>query len=608
MGTLLNVAKPYDGAWKNKAEEWLCRQFPRQIDEGWYSGIHLGRNKDAQVTHMGGFKTKGESFQHSALYLEVPDRMIPADLVANKDALIPAFTSRIDPALERLAFAQVQKLVNKGVEVEQAKARVADSISKIGYFDRKTGLYTVEPVAKATHDSILSGMEVPYWNVSRIQKLYRMPILRGYAEHLVSKVGVPNIWADLIQLYTASYEGKARVSAVAHTTGEHNNAIGFFSRTGTMASEVINLVIDYESPTPYEQQLAGREGWLVGQMLSDRDVYADLMLEQLMNILFYFGHNETRFDGLQQMADRDGTIEYYPSNRAPAAYMWAHDGAEDEEPVNTTVGADLLLKLLHFIADRAESMHFLPVAIKVSCAPVLWKTLKFSMNSKVYNQNSPLSIINTAFESSNKIVSTLATRSGDNLWSQFSLVSDPMLAPRTPFNDTDEDLMFMTFPTLQSEMGDQTDLVMAPMLIDKMVLPTAPAYRDGQVRTALKRIGSLICPVANVVHVISGMGTNKRYTPPVPTPTPWATHKISGTITLDDPAGPAEGASVQLKQSGVAVGAPVLTASDGTFTVTGVLYGVYTLEITLAGYTTAETPAFSVNASITGKDAELLAA
>ena len=605
MGTLLNVAKPYDGAWKNKAEEWLCRLFPHQIDEGWYSGIHLGRNNDAQVSQMGGFKTRGSAFQNSAIYLETPDRMIPAELVANKDALTPTFVSKIDPALERLALAQVRNLVNKGVGVEDAQARVADAVAKIGYFDRKTGLYTIEPVSKATHDSILSGMEVPYWNVSRIQKLYRMPILRGYAEHLVSKVGVPNIWADLIQLYTASYEGKARVSAVAHTTGEHNNAIGFFSRTGTMLSEVINLVIDYESPTPYEQQLSSREGWLVGQMLSDRDVYANLMLEQLANILTYFGHNETRFDGLQQMADRDGAIEYYPSNRAPAEYMYEHDGAEDAEPVNTTVGADLLLKLMHFIADRAEAMHFLPVAIRMSCAPVLWKALNYTMTSKVYNQNSPLSIINTAFESSNKIVSTLATNSGKKLWTQLELVPDPMLSPRSPFNDTDEDLMFMTFPTLQSEMGDQTDLVMAPVLIDKMVLPSAPAYRDGQVRTALRRIGSLICPMTNVVHIISGMGTNKRYTPPVPTPTPWATHKISGTVTLDNPSGPAEGAAVQLKQSGVAVGAPVLTASDGTFTITGVLYGVYTLEIVLAGYNTAETPAFSVNTNITGKDVAL---
>jgi hypothetical protein len=605
MSTLLNVAKPYDGAWKDKAEEWLVRLFPRQIEEGWYSGIHVGRNKDAQVTHMGGFKTKGHQFQNSAIYLETPDRMLPANLVANKDALIPSFVSKIEPALEQLANNQVRKLVSNGMTADEARARVADAVQKIGYYDRKTGMYTIEPVTKATHDSILSGMEVPYWNVSRIQKLYRMPVLRGYAEHLVSKIGVPNIWADIIQLYMAEYEGRARVSAVGHTTGEHNNAIGFMSSVGTMTSEVINLVIDYESPTPYEDQLKGREGWLVGQMIGDRDVYANLMLEQLLNILVYFGHGETRFDGLQQVADRDGTITYYPSNRAPASYMWEHDGATDETPVNPTVGADLLLKLLHFIADKMEEMHFLPVAIKVSCAPVLWKSLKFTMLSKTFNQNSPLSIINTAFESANKIVATMATNSGDKLWSQLELVPDPMLSPRTPFNDTDEDLMFMTFPTLQSEMGEQTDLVMAPVLIDKMVLPTAPAYRDGQVRTALKRLGSMLCPVTNVVHILSGMGTNKRYTPPEPTPAPWTRYRISGTITLDDPAGAAAGASVQLKQSGVDIGDPVLTQADGTYAITGVVYGVYTLEVSLAGYATAEIPAFAVGSNVAGKDLTL---
>jgi hypothetical protein len=348
------------------------------------------------------------------------------------------------------------------------------------------------------------------------------------------------------------------------------------------------------------------EGWLVGQMISDRDVYADQMLEQLMNILWYFGHDETQFAGLKQIADRDGCINYYPSEKAPAEFMWLHDGASGEEPVNTTVGADLLLMLMHFIADKMEEMHFLPLTIRLSCAPVLWKTLAFSMTSKVYNQNSPLSIINTVAQGANKITGTLATRSGQALWSSFEMVPDPMLSPRTPFNDTDEDLMVMTFPSLQSEMGDQTELVMAPVLIDKMVLPVAPAYRDGQVRTALRRIGSLLCPIARTVHILSGMGTNKRYTPPEPSPTPWVRFTVSGAVTLDDPAGPAEGASVQLKQSGVNVGEPVLTDASGAYTITGILTGVYTLEVTLAGYTPGEVPAFSVNSNVSGKDLALV--
>jgi hypothetical protein len=604
-GTLLNVAKPFEGAWKNKAEEWLCRLFPRQIDEGWYAGIHVGRNQDAQVSRFGGFKTTGRSFQNSAIYLEVPDRMIPANLIANDEALRPTFDSRIDPAVEKLAMAQVSKLVGSGMKLEEAQAQVADSILKVGYFDKKTGRYVAEPVVKSVHDSILSGLETPYWNVSRIQKIFRMPLLTGDASFLVSKVGVPNIWADIIQLFTASYEGKARVSAVAHTTGEHNTATGFRSRSGTMISQIINLLIDYESPTPNEQLLAGMEGWLVGQLMSDRDVYADKMLEQLMNSLILNGHEETGFNGLRQIADRDGAIEYYPSDRATAEYMYEQDAISSDEPSNKTVGADLLSMLMHFIADKTEAMHFLPLTVRCLCAPVLYKALHYTMTSKTFNQNSPLSIISTAFESENKIVGTMVTRSDNAVRMAFNIVPDPMLAPNTPFNDTDEDLLIMTFPSLQSSMGDQDDLVMLPMLIDKMVLPVAPAYRDGQVRTALKRIGSLLCPITNTVHIMSGMGSNKRYTPPAPTPSPWVRFRVSGLITLDSPAGAAEGASVQLKQSGQDIGSPVLTDANGAYEITGLLTGVYTLEVSLAGYVTVEIPAFAVNANVAGKDAEL---
>jgi hypothetical protein len=221
-GTLLNVAKPFDGAWKTKAEEWLVRQYPTQISSGWYSGIHMGRNDDAAVTQVGGFKTTGQNFRRSAMYLEVPDKIITSpELIANPEALIKTFTTtQISDSVSRLAAGQVQRLVKSGMKVDDAKAQVAQVVNKIGYFDTKTNQYVLcEPVLKSTHDSILTGMTVPYWNVSRIPKVYRTPVLRGYADNLVAKVGVPNLWADIIQLFVASYEGKARVSSVAHADG-----------------------------------------------------------------------------------------------------------------------------------------------------------------------------------------------------------------------------------------------------------------------------------------------------------------------------------------------------------------------------------------------------
>jgi hypothetical protein len=517
-GTLLNVAKPFEG-WKEKAERWLYSQYPQQIDAGWYNSISVGANKDAAVGERVGFRIRSASVQNSGIYLETPARMIPDDMLVNPLTRAPSVITRIADDVAAVAEERVTKLVNGGMDVEKAKAVVADSIAKIGYFDPKVAKYVAEPVIRAVNDSILSGMQTPYWNISRIQKIFRQPFLRGYSDHLVSKVGVPNIWADLVQIFTESFEGFARVSAAGHTTGDLNTTIAAKNRTGTMLTEIINLVIDYESASPNEEKVGSQEGnWLTGAVISDRDAYANLMLEQLMTTLLYFGHPETGFEGLTQIADRDDAYDYYDSSRPPAEYLWEHDGAGSGTPVNPTVGADLLLMLNHFIADKMEELHFLPVSCRVACSPILWKALKFSMLSKMYNQNNPLSIINNAFESGNKVQATLAVKSGEGLYSSFEMVPDPMLMPDTPFNQTDEDLMFITFPTLQSELdgSELTDLVMAPVLIDKMILPSAPGFRDGVVRTALKRLGSLLCPIRKTVHVISGMGKNSRYTPPAP--------------------------------------------------------------------------------------------
>ena len=114
------------------------------------------------------------------------------------------------------------------------------------------------------------------------------------------------------------------------------------------------------------------------------------------------------------------------------------------------------------------------------------------------------------------MVATVATKAGNSLERKLEFCSDPMLMPSTPFNPTDEDLMFVTFPALQSEFENNnqlSDLVMMPELISRMVLPSAPGYREGVVRTALKRVGSLLCPVAKTVHCLTGMGVNGRFVP-----------------------------------------------------------------------------------------------
>ncbi len=78
---------------------------------------------------------------------------------------------------------------------------------------------------------------------------------------------------------------------------------------------------------------------------------------------------------------------------------------------------------------------------------------------------------------------------------------------------------------------------------------------------------------------------------------------VSGTITVDAGILDTTGASIQLKLNGANSGSAVHPAADGTYTITGVEAGTYTIEAALSGYKTETTPSFSVSGTpVTGKN------
>jgi formylglycine-generating enzyme required for sulfatase activity len=84
------------------------------------------------------------------------------------------------------------------------------------------------------------------------------------------------------------------------------------------------------------------------------------------------------------------------------------------------------------------------------------------------------------------------------------------------------------------------------------------------------------------------------------------TYTVGGTITTDVPGGAANGANVQLKQGGTAVGSPVITDVNGAYTIPNVPAGTgYTIEVSLSGYATGTVPSFNVTGDVTGKDLTL---
>lgn len=507
---IVNSTKAF-AAFRERAETLLYKMFPQTFDSGMIHGVHMGHQRDVDPGFKGAHRIPATpSTMSSALFFATADSMMNPHVIANESAKRVTFEKRVDEKLAQLAGATVDSLMSKGVDKEKAQKQVLDSMSAMGWYDAKKGIFVTERIKNQVNDSVLTGLETPYWNISVLQKVFKQPFLEGYASRLVTPQSVPNIWADLVQIFTESFEGQARISSVAKGTGEHNTSVGAKNRVNTMLSEIINLVIDYESPTPNELHMAGQPGnFLGGQLIGDRDTYANLMLRILKNNLYYYGSD--LFDGLYQIADRDSaaagsisTMELYDGT--PLNDIWNTDMVSATPGLTT--GSTIVKAFTYLFGEIMESLNFMPRSVRIACSPTVYKVLKFVLTSDAFVQKSPLSFIGSAFEYGNKIIGTMATKGLDDGWAGFELVPDPMLAAGAPGNSADYDLMFITFPDWQSalEPDNLTDVIIAPTLIENMILPSAPGYRDGTVRTALTRIGSLLVPVERAVFCIKGFG------------------------------------------------------------------------------------------------------
>ena len=488
MSGFVQSSKPF-GSFGEKAESYLSSNFPSMVDST-IRNIHIGRNRDAAAGDRSGYRITGSASQAGGNYLEVPEKMLSTDLIKNREiAGNPTFQSRVSDSVKQHIIQEKNRLAGLGITGEDADKRVRDSLETIAHYDAASGKYVAEPMVRRTLDAVMPSMAMPYWNVSYTNRVFKQPMIQGLARNLVDVVGVPNVWADVLVMFAESFEGMARISGVAKTNGEHNDSAPVRNRFGQLVSEFVNIVVDYEAGY-HESIVSGQPGnFLTSMGITDRDKYGRLMLEQLKNALWLFGAPEAGFDGLSQLAPTD----LYTGT--PANDIWT--GA------STTKGADIVEDLITMVGNMQEDLSFLPTSVRINVSPTLYKTLKWSMQSHVYNPSNPMSVIASGFKDS-EILQANGAGFGKGLDS-FTLVSDPFCMPNTPWNPNPSDLMFITFPTVKSAMGDMDSLVVAPVPIENFVLPNFP-QRDGLQRTMLSRLGSIIAPVDGTIKIIRGYG------------------------------------------------------------------------------------------------------
>ena len=425
----------------------------------------------------------------AGLFINVDSNKSSKEAVAYGAQQVPAVREFISDALKSYIDKSMDSLVKSGMSEADAKKKVTDSIVPMMGYDAKNRQYVVAGAVPSKDgkvtDSLLEQTSIPMWNVGWLTKIIKQPFATSHAKNLVSVESFGNPWADVIGLFKESFEGYGKLSSVARGNVKQNNSNPVTNEASQIVDEVFNISVDYESDVMEDIKAKQSGNFITGQIKADREKYAMMVLDRMQDALIYYGSKEAGIDGLIDVAD----VELYTGTP-----IWSIFNGN-----SATKGAEITMAMNKVIGNFLRENHYMARKVVINVSEYVFQALTQSVYSDVYNPSSPLKIIESNFNVRNEL-------DGGLVKVEYTIVSDTMCNPNTPFNPSAYDMMFMTVPKIEDALtGTQDSLVIHPELLKSYMVP-ALWQRSGLLYTMYKRIGGVIAPVEGTVKVLEGFG------------------------------------------------------------------------------------------------------
>lgn len=410
-----------------------------------------------------------------------------------------AIRTEISDATKKYIDTQMDSLMKSGMSEAEAHKKVQNSLEPVMGFDPATKQYVISArapkaesvIVGANKDSLFEQTSIPMWNIGWLTKIIKQPFATSHAKNLVSVESFNNPWADVIGLFKESFEGYGKLSNVARGNFKQNNSNPVTNEASQIVDEVFNISVDYESDVMEDIKDKQAGNFITGQIKSDREKYAMMVLDRMQDALIYYGSDEAGIDGLADVA----TVEAYTGTPLYDIFTSA---------TSTTRGSDIVRAMNKVIGDFLRENHYMARKVVINVSEYVFQALTQTVYSDVYNPASPLQILQGNFKGRNELDGGLVSVA-------YEIVSDTMLNPsvtsgeQNPFNPNHYDYMFITTPTIEDAMGTQDSLIIHPELLKSYVVP-AMWQRQGLLYTMYKRIGGVIAPVEGTVKVVTGFG------------------------------------------------------------------------------------------------------
>ena len=400
-----------------------------------------------------------------------------------------AVVMKISDSTKAYIDRSMDSLIKSGMNEATAKKKVQDSLIPMMGYDPANKQYIMTAVAPSAdgkvHDSLLEQTSIPMWNIGWLTRIIKQPFATSHAKNLVSVESFGNAWADVIGLFKESFEGYGKLSTTAKGNVKQNNSNPVTNEASQIVDEVFNISVEYESDIMEDIKAKQPGNFVTGQIKADREKYAMMVLDRMQDALIYYGSKEAGIDGLIDVA----TVEVYTGTPLYDILMGA----------STTAGSDIVKAMNRLISNFLRENHYMAQELKINVSEYVFQALTQTVYSDVYNPDSPLKILSGNFKGRNEL-------DGGLVQCKYTIVSDTMCNPNTPFNPSNYDMCFMTVPKITDALtGTQDSLIIHPELLKSYMVP-ALWQRTGLLYTMYKRIGGVIAPIEGTVKVVQGLG------------------------------------------------------------------------------------------------------
>ena len=400
-----------------------------------------------------------------------------------------AVVMKISDSAKAYIDRSMDSFIKSGMDEATAKKKVQDSLIPMMGYDPAKKQYIMTAIAPSAdgkvHDSLLEQTSIPMWNIGWLTRIIKQPFATSHAKNLVSVESFGNAWADVIGLFKESFEGYGKLSTTAKGNVKQNNSNPVTNEASQIVDEVFNISVEYESDVMEDIKAKHTGNFVTGQIKADREKYAMMVLDRMQDALIYYGSKEAGIDGLIDVA----TVEVYTGTPLYDILMGA----------STTAGSDIVKAMNRLISNFLRENHYMAQELKINVSEYVFQALTQTVYSDVYNPDSPLKILSGNFKGRNEL-------DGGLVQCKYTIVSDTMCNPNTPFNPSNYDMCFMTVPKITDALtGTQDSLIIHPELLKSYMVP-ALWQRTGLLYTMYKRIGGVIAPIEGTVKVVQGLG------------------------------------------------------------------------------------------------------